>query len=68
MNNRLLTIEEAVVFLQISKPTLYRLTSQKKIPFYKIGGNVRFSEAHLLAWLEKHAVMPEGVEYDREAI
>ncbi|MBN2795310.1 MAG: helix-turn-helix domain-containing protein [Clostridia bacterium] len=68
MSNRLFNIGEASSFLQISKPTLYRLTSQKKIPFYKIGGNVRFSEAHLLAWLEKHAVMPEGVEYDREAI
>jgi len=58
-------LRQCVVGLSI---TLYRLTSQKKIPFYKIGGNVRFSEAHLLAWLEKHAVMPEGVEYGREAI
>ncbi len=67
--NKLLTVEEAVAFLQVSKPTMYRLTSQKKIPFYKIGGSVRFSEAHLIAWLDRHGVVPmEGFENDREAI
>ncbi|MBI9096371.1 MAG: helix-turn-helix domain-containing protein [Sphaerochaeta sp.] len=67
--NKLLTVEEAMTFLQISKPTIYRLTSKKRIPFFKIGGSVRFSETQLLTWLEKHGVMPrEGVENDREAI
>ncbi|MDD4572760.1 MAG: helix-turn-helix domain-containing protein [Sphaerochaeta sp.] len=67
--NKLLTVEEAIKFLQVSKPTIYRLTSKKKIPFFKIGCSVRFSETHLLAWLEKHGVMPrEGVENDRAAI
>ena len=66
--NRLLTVEEAMQFLQVSKPTIYRLTSQKKIPFYKIGGSVRFSETHLLAWLESKGVMPKEVENERKAM
>jgi excisionase family DNA binding protein len=66
--NRLLTVEEAVAYLQVSKPTIYRLTSKKKIPFFKIGGSVRFSEAHLLAWLESKGVTPEGGADVREAM
>lgn len=66
---QVLAVKEAMMFLQISKPTIYRLTSKKKIPFFKIGGSVRFRETHLLTWLEKHGVMPrEGVGNDREAI
>lgn len=65
---KLLSVEEAMELLQISKPTMYRLTSKKKIPFYKIGGIVRFSEAHLMAWLESKGVQPEGGDDVRKAM
>ncbi len=65
--NKLLTLDEAVDLLQVSKPTLYRFTSQRKIPFIKIGGLIRFSEVKLLQWLEEMTVVP-GVSYERKTI
>jgi len=65
---KLLSVEEAMELLQISKPTMYRLTSKKKIPFYKIGGIVRFNEAHLMEWLESKGIKPEGGEDVRKAM
>lgn len=61
---KLLTLEEAVEILQISKPTMYRLTSQKRIPHIKVGGSVRFLESRLIEWLESNAVEPGGT-YER---
>jgi len=58
---KLITFEEAVEVLQISKPTLYRLTSQKKIPHVKIGGRVRFLESQLAEWIESMIVQPGDV-------
>jgi excisionase family DNA binding protein len=38
---RLLSIDEAAQFLNLAKPTLYRLTSQRLIPFSKPAGSKR---------------------------
>ncbi len=65
--NKLLTLDEAVDLLQVSKPTLYRFTSQRKIPFIKIGGLIRFSEVKLLQWLEEMTVVP-GESYERKKV
>jgi NitT/TauT family transport system substrate-binding protein len=65
---KLLTIEEAVDLLQVSKPTIYRLTSQKRIPFIKIGGVVRFDETRLTGWLDGLAVEPEGMCHGQRPI
>ena len=35
---------------------LYRLTSQRQIPHYKIGGRVLFSEEKLWDWLEQRSI------------
>lgn len=35
---QILTLEEAVLYTGLSKHTLYKLTSQKKITYYKPGG------------------------------
>jgi len=64
---KLLTLDEAVELLQVSKPTLYRFTSQRKIPFIKIGGSIRFNEMKLIQWLEEKTVVP-GESYGRKAI
>jgi len=61
---QLLTLEDAVALLQISKPTMYRLTSQKRIPHVKVGGCVRFIESQLIEWVESHSVVPE-VTYEK---
>jgi excisionase family DNA binding protein len=52
----LLNMDEVCERLSISKSTLYRLTSERRIPFYKIGGRVLFSEEILQEWIEKRRV------------
>lgn len=47
----LLTLDDAARFLGLKKSYLYRLTSAKKIPFFKYGGRlVAFDRAALEAW------------------
>jgi len=47
-----LTIDEASIFLHLSKNYLYKLISQKRIPFYKpLNGRVYFKPAELEAFL-----------------
>lgn len=40
--NNLITPEELASILRMSKPSVYRLIEQRKIPFYKISGSLRF--------------------------
>ena len=42
----------------LAERTLRNMVSQKKIPFYKIGKSVRFSQEKISVWLEEHAVEP----------
>jgi excisionase family DNA binding protein len=52
----LLNMDEVSERLSISKPTLYRFTSERRIPFYKIGGRVLFAEEKLKEWLDRYLV------------
>jgi len=54
-----LSVEEVCEKLQVSKPTLYRWTHRKEIPFYKIGKHLRFSQAEVLDWLTKRRELPQ---------
>lgn len=45
---------------------MYRLTFQKRIPFVKVGGTVRFIESWLIEWLEGNAIEPQGMNMNRE--
>jgi excisionase family DNA binding protein len=55
----ILTVNEAAEYTRLSKPTLYRLTSTKKIPFLKVGGKLLFKLDTLTAWLNSQSVEPE---------
>ena len=47
-----LTIDECAVFTGYSKDYLYRLTSQRRIPFYKpMGGAIYFRKSEIEDWL-----------------
>jgi len=50
---QLLDSKEAAEFLGISKNTLYEWTSQKKIPYVKVGALLKFKRTDLERWLEK---------------
>ena len=47
MEERLLSLAEALEFLGISKPTLYRMIRDKSIVAYKVRGRWRFREKDL---------------------
>ncbi|GGG29219.1 helix-turn-helix domain-containing protein [Hymenobacter glacieicola] len=44
-------IELAQEILRLSKPRIYALCSQRKLPVMKRGGRLSFSRTELLAWL-----------------
>ena len=48
----LLSIDEAVVLLNLAKPTVYNLVSSGKIPVMKKSKRLYFSRNELLNWLQ----------------
>ncbi|MBU1097321.1 MAG: helix-turn-helix domain-containing protein [Bacteroidetes bacterium] len=56
-DNKPLTLIEAANYLNISKSTIYKLTHQNKIPFYKPNGKkIYFSQSELDKWIFKNRV------------
>ena len=47
------TIPKVTKYLKMSKSKVYGLVKKKKIPFIKIGRNVKIRQSDLLKWLEK---------------
>jgi len=56
----LLNAVEATKLLKISRSTLYRWTSKRKIPHIKAGGRVLFRPSDLDQWLKDRTVSPQG--------
>lgn len=56
----LLTIAEVAEFLKISESTVRRLQQQRFIPFFKVGGTVRFAKDDLMLYLKKKRVEAIG--------
>ncbi|WFU32401.1 helix-turn-helix domain-containing protein [Bradyrhizobium brasilense] len=52
----LLDLKESAAFLKISDSSLRRLQQGRKIPFYKIGGLIRFSKRDIVDYLMKQRV------------
>lgn len=54
MADEWLTLDEAAAYLKLSKPSIYRLCTEGRLPFYKIAGTGqrRFKRADLDALLE----------------
>jgi excisionase family DNA binding protein len=42
-----INMEVAAAYLEIPKATLYRFTSDRRIPFYKVGKRIYFKKADL---------------------
>lgn len=53
---RLITAKEAAQYLSLSTETVYRMASQKKLPYLKIGDRVLFDLKALDRWIEKRMV------------
>ena len=53
---RLITAKEASQYLSLSTEMVYRMASQKKLPYLKIGDRVLFDVKALDHWIEKHMI------------
>jgi excisionase family DNA binding protein len=47
------TIPEVAEYLKMSKSKVYDLVKQEKIPFIRIGRNVRIRQSDFLKWLDE---------------
>ena len=47
-----MTVKDVAAFVQLSIPTIRRLTWKKQIPFYKINSSVRYKPVEIQAWVE----------------
>ncbi len=54
---RLLTVAEVAEKVGLSVPSIYRYTSQRKIPHIKLNRRVVFDEEAIDGWLKDHSVM-----------
>ena len=58
VTRRLLSIEEAATYTGLSKNTLYKMISQRRIPYVKLGSRVKFDAGLLDDWVEQNTMMP----------
>jgi excisionase family DNA binding protein len=54
--------EAAAKILGIKTITVYKWVSERKIPFIKVGGALRFRPSALQAWLREREFTPERSE------
>jgi len=62
MDDNVLTLDEAVSFLKVSKSTLYKLLESGRIPARKLGRRWRFSRSDLEQWLRSSDTGGNGDE------
>ena len=55
---KLLTVKEVSAYTGLAPDTIYKMVSQRRIPFTKVGRLVKFEQSALDAWLKQHTVMP----------
>ena len=55
---KLLTVKDVSAITGLAPDTIYKMVSQRRIPFTKVGKLVKFDQATLDAWLKQHTVMP----------
>ena len=60
-----LTLEEAALFMGISKSSLYKMTHKHELPFFRPNGKlIYFEKAELLKWMRQNRVMTEAETKD----
>jgi excisionase family DNA binding protein len=61
LQKRFIGIKELSEYLDTPVGTLYVWICQKKIPYYKIGRNVKFDLEKIEDWLKKKEVKPHPI-------
>jgi excisionase family DNA binding protein len=56
--SRLIDVKEAAGWLGVTPQTLYKMVSQRRVPYVKVGGALKFDPDKLQAWIKDNSVMP----------
>lgn len=60
-SKQVLTLEEASIYMGISKSSLYKMTHKHELPFYRPNGKlIYFEKAELLKWMRQSRTMSES--------
>ena len=56
-SKEVLSVEEAARFMDIARSSLYKMTSDRSIPFYRPNGKmIYFEKADILSWIRRNRV------------
>ena len=56
-----LTLEEAALFMGISKSSLYKMTHRHELPFFRTNGKlITFAQAELLQWTRQNRSLSDA--------
>lgn len=56
MDKQIWTVKDVAEYLELAQITIYKYVSSRKIPFYKVGSNVRFRRDQIDIWLENKRI------------
>lgn len=57
-NHPLINVQEVAQLLNMAVTTVYKMVSQRRIPFVKIGGALKFDPTQVERWIQDQTVMP----------
>lgn len=60
MDNDIMTMKEVADYLKLNEKTACRLTSDGKLPAFKVGGSWRFRKSEIDEWTKKQSNQSEG--------
>lgn len=55
MNSDIMTMREVAEYLKLNEKTAYRLTSEGKLPAFKVGGSWRFRREEIESWITEQS-------------
>ncbi len=55
---RILTVRELATYLRVSMSTIYRLTRDKELPAFRVGGDWRFKLDEIEKWTRERQKHP----------
>ncbi|MEZ6087061.1 MAG: helix-turn-helix domain-containing protein [Pirellulaceae bacterium] len=60
--NKLMTTQELMAYLSVSRTKLWQLVTNEGLPAFKMGGDYRYRKSEVDAWMERFRVKPEDPE------
>ncbi len=57
-NQPLINVQEVAQRLNMAVTTIYKMVNQRRIPYVKIGGALKFNLAQVERWVQEQTVMP----------